>query len=135
MFPPKISTNILAISVAIRESYYVSASQVLLLSSFLFLFCGFWKVAAAAVDTEVVGDDTPSIAGIGESHRANTAAGDNSSPGTLFQTGNCPLNPKPACEDPSCEGITGMGSNLAQYTCSNQRPVYLSEGSATAIIF
>jgi len=103
--------------------------------SFLFLLCGFWKVAAAAGDAEVVGDDTPSIAGIGESHRANTAAGDNSSLENLFQTGNCPLNPKPACEDPSCEGITSMGSNLAQYTCSNQRPVHLSEGSAPVIIF
>lgn len=78
----------------------------------IFLACLSWHVAAKAEEPAQAGEPAQA---------EETSLED--TPEQLFETGNCPTDPKLKCDDPSCTGMLGMHTEFEQYTCTNQSPV------------
>ena len=96
-----------------------------------------WVVVAIAehtapTSTEAINRGVLQISNTVEHSNAYLPTTDSILPRPLYETNECPLDPKPMCEDPSCQGI--MGTAFEQYTCSNQSPVHLLGRAGSVIL-
>lgn len=88
---------------------------------FFALVCLSWHVAAQA--EEGAEADEPTQA---------EGAPSEDTPEQLFETGNCPTDPKLECSDPSCKGSLCIPGRFEQFTCTNRSPAMILGRPAVA---